>query len=219
MRLEFRTPVRCADDLVGETADVVVDPATRRLTHVVVKARDNVVRLVPAELVAPGRDGKREIALTCTPAELDGFEPIRELAYLRFDELPTGDEDTDVGVEDIVSMAYYEPVELGDYVGADDPGVSVTYDRIPKGEAELRSSSDVVSSDGHSLGSLAAVVVDGVQVTHVVLERGHYWRTRDVTIPIDSVESIATDCVGVTLTKDEVEALPSVRARWRRFLD
>jgi hypothetical protein len=48
-----------------------------------------------------------------------------------------------------------------------------------------------------------------------VLERGHLWGKRDVTIPIGSVTQIETDAVTVGLTKDEVGALPTVHVhRW-----
>jgi hypothetical protein len=191
----------------------VIDPATRRLTHVVVQARDNVARLVPLALVAEGDEGRKELALTCTAEELAALEPIREFAYVQVGELPTGDERTDVGVEDMLAMPYYEATELGDYAGETDSGVGITYDRIPKGEVEIRRSSPVSSADGHHLGHVDGLVADGDEVTHVVLERGHLWGKRDVTIPIGAVAKVETDAVTLGLSKDEVGALPSVRVR------
>src|SRR5437016_5338325 len=78
MRLELDAPVRCGGDVVGKLADVVIDPVTRRMTHVVVQTDDKDARLVPMELVVAGRDGRRELALTCTEAELRELETIRE---------------------------------------------------------------------------------------------------------------------------------------------
>jgi sporulation protein YlmC with PRC-barrel domain len=67
------------------------------------------------------------------------------------------------------------------------------YDRIPKGQVEIRRASLVTSSDGHSLGRVEALILDdGDKVTHFVLERGHLWGRRDVTIPISAVEKIET---------------------------
>ena len=37
MRLELGGSVRCEDDLLGELADVVIDPTTKRVTHLVVE--------------------------------------------------------------------------------------------------------------------------------------------------------------------------------------
>jgi sporulation protein YlmC with PRC-barrel domain len=212
MRLELGLAVRCAGTRVGELADVVIDPVARRVTHVVVETEDRLPRLVRIDVVANGSEERKDVELTCSRDELLALDPIRELAYLRVDEFPTPDETTDVGVEDMVTMPSYELAEYGGYANEFDGNVSLVYDRIPKGEAEVRRSSDVISCDGERLGHVAGFIVSDGQITDVVLERGHLWGTRDVTIPIASVETIATDVVSVTLTKDEVGKLPSKRA-------
>jgi sporulation protein YlmC with PRC-barrel domain len=209
MQVELGASVRCAGEVVGEVADVVLDPASRRLTHVVVESRDKLARLVPADLLRAGDDGERDVALTCTIEQFDALESIRDLAFLRFDDAPAADSSSDVGVEDVVAMPQYEAVAIGGL----DSNVALTYDRIPKGAVELRRSSSVNSADGHRLGHAEAFVVADGKVTHILLQRGHLWGARDVTIPIDAVESITTDCVTVSLSKDEVGALPSVRVR------
>jgi hypothetical protein len=92
----------------------------------------------------------------------------------------------------------------------------MTYDRIPKGEVEIRRASDVTSADGDHLGHVDGFLVDGDdQITHVVLERGHLWGRREVSIPIGAVSRVHTDAVTVRLTKDEVAALPAIPVdRW-----
>jgi hypothetical protein len=58
-------------------------------------------------------------------------------------------------------------------------------------------------------------VDDGDHITHFVLERGHLWGRREVTVPISAVESVASDIVKLTLSKDEVGDLPSHKVhRW-----
>jgi sporulation protein YlmC with PRC-barrel domain len=90
--------------------------------------------------------------------------------------------------------------------------VSVNYDRVPKGEVEVRRASAVISADGHSLGEVDGFVVDADEhITHFVLERGHLWGRKEVTIPIGAVARIESDVVHVALSKDEVGALPAVR--------
>jgi sporulation protein YlmC with PRC-barrel domain len=211
MFLRLGAPIQCEGKEAGTVADVVIEPTSRRLTHVVVEAEEKIVRLVPAEHIDESKDGAKELTLTCSIAELNACEPIRELAYMRVDEFPQPDGDTDIGVEDMVAMPSYGAGSFGDYVGDFDSSVSLTYDRIPKGKAELRRASDVVSADGELLGHLDGFVVLDGRVTHVVLERGHLWGARDVSIPIEMIDSIKTDGVTTTLTKDEVGALPSVR--------
>ena len=124
-------------------------------------------------------------------------------------------------VENVLAEPYYYYGAVGglgyEAMPADhDPHVSVTYDRIPKGEVEVRRASDVTSSDGHHLGEVDGFLVDDDDaITHFVLERGHLWGRREVTIPINAVGQVFTDAVTLTLTKDEVGELPSVRVhRW-----
>ena len=215
MRLELGKTILCTDGAVGELADVVVDPVKKRVTHLVVQPHGNLgpARLVPADLA----DGEAEgISLRCTRAEVEGFATIRESAYVRTGELPHDDPDWDVGIEDVLAMPYYTTPDVGVYPAFDEPYM-MTYDRVPKGEAEIRRASAVVSADDEHLGTVEALVVDGEAITHFVLERGHLWGRRDVTIPIGSVAKVESDTVTLRITKDEVGDLPTVRVhRWAR---
>jgi sporulation protein YlmC with PRC-barrel domain len=212
MRLELGTPVRCTDETFGELADVVIDPISKRLTHLVVRPRHQegeAPRLVPVEL-AEGGEEESEISLRCTVDEVNRLEPVQEFAYLRLDEFPVEDPNWDVGVQDVLAMPYYEGDPLG--LPSYDTNVGMTYDRVPKGEVEIRRSSAVTSADGHGLGEVDGFLVDGEgQITHFILERGHLWGRREVTIPIGAVAKVETDAVTLSLSKDEVGALPSVR--------
>jgi uncharacterized protein YrrD len=91
------------------------------------------------------------------------------------------------------------------------------YDRIPKGDVEIRRASPVTSSDGHHLGHVDGFVVDGEDhIGQLVLEHGHLWGKREVVIPVGAVASVQTDEVVLKLTKDQVGALESRRVhRWR----
>ena len=211
MQLRLGTHVRCAGEgVVGQVGDVVIDPVSRRLTHVVVETHSNEARLVPASFVREGEaDG--ELVLSCTKAEFDELGSILEFSYVQLDEFPDGDGRSDVGVETVISMPLYGAEEFGDYPGEYGSSIGLAYHRIPKGEAEFRRSSAVISSDGHQIGAACGFVLYEDRVTHVVLERGHLWGTRDVTIPIDAVASIETDELTLSISKHEVSALPSVR--------
>jgi hypothetical protein len=212
MRLELGTPVRCTDDTFGELADVVIDPISKRLTHLVVRPRHQegeAPRLVPVELAEGGEEGS-EISLRCTVDEVNRLEPVQEFAYLRLGEFPVEDPDWDLGVQDVLALPYYEGDPLG--LPSYNTNVGMTYDRVPKGEVEIRRSSAVTSADGHGLGEVDGFLVDGEgQITHFILERGHLWGRREVTIPIGAVATVETDAVTLSLSKDEVGALPSVR--------
>lgn len=217
MRLELDKPVILDGEEVGKLGDLVVDPVAKRVTHLVVKPHhgDDTSHLVPIELAesAEGDDGK--IALTCSRAEFEALPAVEEFTYLRLDEVKTDDPNWDVGVSDILALPYYDSTGLAGPVEAvGDMGV--VWDRVPKGEVELRRSSRVMSADGDYLGDVDGFLVDdGEHITHFVLERGHLWGRREVTVPIGAVASVESDVVTLSLSMDEVGALPSHRVhRW-----
>jgi sporulation protein YlmC with PRC-barrel domain len=217
VRLNLGAPVRCADGDFGSLADVVIDPIKKRVTHLVVgpDGSPGLTRLAPIELAAGDEDGNG-IALSCSLEEAGRLATVHESAYLRMDAMPTGDADWDVGVQDVLAMPYYPATGMGVDLGGFDSPIEVTYDRVPKGEVEIRRASSVISADGDDLGRVEAFVVDGEEITDFVLERGHLWGKRDVTIPIGAVAKVETDAVTLSLSKDEVGHLPARRVhRWR----
>jgi sporulation protein YlmC with PRC-barrel domain len=213
MRLEIGIRVRCTDAVYGKLADIVIDPLEKRVTHLVVEPEhdEGKARLVPIQLAKGSDDESRELELACTLDEAQGFESVHERAYLRLGERPAEDPDWDVGVEDVLAMPYYAGPDLSPYPGALDSHVTMYYDRVPKGEVEVRRASAVISADGHSLGEVDGFVVDADEhITHFVLERGHLWGRKEVTIPIGAVAKVESDVVHVALSKDEVGDLPAV---------
>jgi hypothetical protein len=67
----------CADGFCGEVTRVVVDPAARTVTHLVVapKYRRGLGKLVPLELVDARAD---EVRLRCRLAEFDKLDAARD---------------------------------------------------------------------------------------------------------------------------------------------
>jgi sporulation protein YlmC with PRC-barrel domain len=221
LRLELGSSVKCTDGPFGKLADVVIDPTKRRVTHLVVEPHDDhgKARLVPIDLASADEGEPPAIIVRCSLEDANQLEPVEEYAYLRLGESPDLEPGWEIGVESVLAEPYYvygggpgyETLPAG-Y----DPHVSVTYDRIPKGEVEIRRASEVTSADGHGLGKVDGFLVDDDDaITHFVLERGHLWGRREVTVPINAVAHVDTDAVTLTLTKDEVGELPSVPVhRW-----
>ena len=205
MRLDFGSRVRCSDGAERELADLVVDAPAKRVTHLVVepKGRRDLARLVPVELASDGSDG---IALACTAEVLEGFDPVREFAYLPAGEHPEEDADWSVGVEDVLVAPTYAPLDPTE--AELDPNVSVVYDRVPKGEVELRGSSDVYSADRHHLGTVHGVdVSEQGTIQAVALRRGHLWWKREFAVPTEKVGSLETDLVTLGIDKSGLRDL------------
>jgi sporulation protein YlmC with PRC-barrel domain len=209
-RLRLDRSVQCRDGKAGRLADVVVAPEERRVTHLVVEDRAGEARLVPVELLV--EDPKaRAATLSCSKAELEALEPIRSFAYIGFEELPSDDAKTDVGVEDAIPIPSIGDLEFGGYAAGYDDNYGVAYDRIPHGSAELRRTSSVVAGEGHEIGHVEGFLLVGSRVTDVVVASDLLQRTKAVAVPIDSVETIETDRVVLRVSEEQLHALPGLR--------
>jgi hypothetical protein len=210
LNLALGSTVRCADGAVRELADIVVDAPARRVTHIVVqpKHQHEAARLVALELAGEDANG---VSLFCTAETLEGLEPVREFAYLPAGAQPEEDGEWDVGVEDVVVVPSVEPLDMAE--PELDPNVNLMYDRVPKGEVELRESSSVYSADEHRVGSVRGVVVgeDGV-ITILTLLRGHLWWRREISVPVEAIASLENDVATLAVPKGELKRFPSRRA-------
>jgi sporulation protein YlmC with PRC-barrel domain len=201
--------VTCSDGDCGNLSRVVINPVARTLTHLVVepKHQQGLGRLVPIDLVdATGE----EIRLRCSAAEFDALEHAEETHFL-----PEAGEDMGYGAGQAFAWPYYG---LGGGMGAMGMGgmemaapVVIVDDRVPAGEVEVRRGEHVHATDG-SVGRVRGLVIDPKDhhVTHVLLEQGHLWGKREITIPIGAVKDVAAEGVRLNLTRDEVRDLPPV---------
>jgi len=198
--LQLGAAVRCTDGAYGELADIVLFPSAGRVTHLVVapRHRHDQARLAPFDLVASNRSPEPEIALGCTIAEAHALPEVQHYAYLRLDESPPLQSDDDmVGIEDLRSAPsqLYDTLQLEPWgYGQYGPRVFVTYDRIPRGEIEVRHLSEVTRADGGRVGRLDGLMVDdqGI-ITQVVVEQRHLWKHRRVTMPAGMVARFGMD--------------------------
>jgi sporulation protein YlmC with PRC-barrel domain len=213
VRIELGLTIECTDGPAGTLRDVVIDPVHRRLTRLVVERHHHVAHLVPIEDVDRTAGGFA-LRLGCRAAELERYPQVEETAYLRLGEWPPlDDEDWDIGVSSVLSAPLYESpgYQQVAYPPLPDDRLLIAYDRIPAHEAEIRRGSPVEAADGTTLGHVDSFLTDDEgRLTHLVLEQGHLWRRRDITIPVDAVTQIRTDSIQLRLTPDGVAALPSV---------
>ncbi len=157
---------------------------------------------------------ERELLLSCTVAEAHALAEVQEYAYLRLDESPPlASENETVGIEDALALPSQRCGSLQAEMWAFEPRVHVTYDRIARGEVEVRYLSEVTSADGERFGRLAGLIVDDQgTITQVVLERGRLWRHRRITVPAEAVNRFKMDHVTLGLSKSELEAYVPVAA-------
>ena len=198
--------VSCTDGDCGTVTRVVVDPVARTVTHLVVepKHRIGLGRLVPLDLVDATAG---EIRLHCTLAEFEKLDSAEETEFV-----PGTYGYAAYGPEQIISWPYYGLGGVGvsgDALG----GISqtATYDTVPLGEVEVRRGEHVHATDG-SIGRVQGLVIDprNHHVTHVLLQAGHLWGSREVAIPIGSVSGVDAEGIKLSVTKQQVQDLPPV---------
>ena len=128
---------RCTDGVCGEVSRVVVDPVGKMVTHLVVEPKDRagLARLVPVGLVEAASP---EVRLHCTMGAFDQLDPAEETQFV-----PGSVGYAAYGPEQVIAWPYYGLNPGAGLPGGVDLGVagfspSVTYDRVPLGEVEVR---------------------------------------------------------------------------------
>jgi hypothetical protein len=182
---------RCADGSRGKVSRMIVDPATRAVTHLVIEPEHHggPGRLVPLDLVGTATGA---ITLRCTLAEFGRLEPAEET------ELVEG-YDAALGVGGMLAP-----------MGTPHPVQAVVEDVVPLGETEVGSGEHVHALDG-PIGRVRGFLVDpdDHRVTHVLLQEGHIWGRKEVAIPVSAVAGVENG-IRLNLTKKQVADLPPV---------
>ena len=221
---EFKigTDITCKDGECGILRRVIIDPVARSVTHLVVgpRHRTGKDRLVPIDLVETSAP---RIRLGCTMADFALLEAAEETTTL----LPGATQPWETGfegpladeAEEELPLSYYElrTGGMGRGIGGvsrgstGTPPRTVSYDRVPAGDVQVRRAEHVYATDG-PVGRVKGLVIDPKDhhVTHVLLAEGHLWGERQVTIPIGTVKGVEDDQLRLTLTKDQVRDLPPV---------
>ena len=211
MATEFTLGVgaNCSDGPCGEVTRIVLNPATRTVTHLAVEPRHHreAGRLVPVERVEAAVG---EVRLGCTLAEFDQLDPAEEVEQAEGLDYAGGyGPDAVVGYGDVGGMgvgASSSGMAIGGSLGHHKP--MVISDAVPEGESDVARHERVHATDGE-LGQLKGFAVDPAdyRVTHVLLREGHLWGRKEVAIPVSAVASL-DDGIWLNITKNQVEELP-----------
>jgi len=173
----------CVDGPGGKVSRLIIDPATETVTHLVIEPAHwlGVGRLVPLDLVDTTTGG---IRLRCTVAEFGSLEASQEAELI--DDVTGG----------LNTMSVTPPVP------------AMVQDVVPLGEADVDRGEPVHALDGE-IGRVQGLLVDpdSHRVTHVLLQEGHLWGRKTVSIPASAVTGVENG-IRLSLTKKQVEDLP-----------
>jgi sporulation protein YlmC with PRC-barrel domain len=203
MDLPLDVEVHCSDGRHGRSTHVILNPATEKITHLVVRERrpSRVARLVPVSWIA---NSTPDVILLNQPKEaFDQLEPFSQ---------------TDFIYKDVPHYATDPKVTfMWPYVVPARRMVEATHRRVAPGELVVRRGAKVRATDGR-VGKVDEFIVDASDgtITHLVLRERYLLSQREVAVPLSHISLIEEGVIHLGLSKKEVEALPaiSVRRRW-----
>jgi sporulation protein YlmC with PRC-barrel domain len=193
IEIPMNVEVRSTQGPYGKSRCVILDPINDRVTHLVVRedAFPQTERLVPIDKVKVS--SPQQISLACTPEQLGAMETFVEEQFID----PGGP---------LASSMLWPYVESGPEV------ITLVHEKIPAGDVKIRRGTSVHATDGR-IGRVDELMIEKNtgSITHLILEEGHLWGKKDVSIPVDQIQSIEADGVKLKLSKKEVEALPEIQ--------
>lgn len=193
-------PVNTTDGEFGELVDIIVDPAKRSATHVIVEPfkKHYQARLVPIWLVA-SCEGALHIAL-----DLRHLRQLQRVSATEFVPV-VGTVDLavkwDVGSQPLKKQPVWDIRTLGLRGNRDD------WSPIPKGECEIRRNSKVVGSKGRTLGTVDGLIADHDQIVAVVVTTGVAVFRQQFVVPVDLVEQVSDGLIVLSINRMEFEDL------------
>jgi sporulation protein YlmC with PRC-barrel domain len=197
-----------SDGVCGEVSRLVMDPVALTVTHLVIepKHRRESGRLVPVHLVDTTTG---QIRLRCTTAEFDKLDPAEEIDQVEGLDYGGGYGQAEA-VQGYGGMGGIGATGMGIGMGVGHNTPVVVQDVVPLGEVDVQRGESVHALDGE-IGKVQGFLVDpdDNRVTHILLQEGHLWGRKEVSIPISAVTGVDAG-IRLNITKKQVEALPPV---------
>jgi uncharacterized membrane protein/sporulation protein YlmC with PRC-barrel domain len=199
IKIPINATVECTDGKVGISTHVIINPTSRKITHVVVGEEEPIAPknwLVPIELIS--ETAHELIRLSCTKEDLKKIEPFEGLHYIEVSH-----DEGDYPADAYYLSPFVSPLKT-DYV-------PINVGRIPQGELAINRGALIQATDGY-VGRLSEFLVDSDsgEITHLILQEGHLWGKQEVTIPVSAIDRTVENMIFLTLDKNEVAYLPTI---------
>ncbi len=205
LQVPIGAAVSCADGLGGISTHLLVNPVAQKVTHLVVReiTPQHPEYVVPMESVKAASSDI--ILLKCTRDEL---RHMKRFVQTEYTEVP------------MPLVAYTGGLPTNSYlvwpyvVPEVTMRVPVEREQVPQDELVVHRGTRVEATDG-TVGHVDELLVDPDtgNVTHLVMGEGNLLGQKDVTIPVSAIDTASDDTVALKLSKQEIDALPSIRVR------
>jgi uncharacterized membrane protein len=139
-----------------------------------------------------------KIYVTCTLAELGELDVFSETHYI---------------VNEDATLEYLEPY----MTPLDVHYLAVETVSVPPGELAVHRGTTVEATDGY-IGTVGEFLIDpeNGHITHMVLQKGHAWGKKEMTVPVAAIDRVDGVTVYLKLSKAELAALPSIALKRSR---
>jgi sporulation protein YlmC with PRC-barrel domain len=197
-KIALEANVYCSDQWCGLVTEILVNPQTQRVSHLVVKEGvvPHIERLVPIDAVS--KTSPERIQLRCSPDEFKHLDPFVQIEH--HSEL----------IPDYENAAYLNG--MWTYVPEKRVWVETGWKQIPSGELALQQGALVQATDG-PVGKVTGLGVEPTtrRIKSLVIEQGLPWDRRHIAVPVANVERADEKVVYLKLDKHSVDALASDR--------
>jgi len=199
MDMPVKAQVECLDGICGQSTCLIIDPASRLVTHVVVEDQDEAGAqyLVPLEEIKLSTP--HLIQLRCTKYELQQMPRFIRIDY----------EQRSVPY----TLYPYGNGVIGTLTVEDDL-VPITHEQVPEGEIVVHQGALVEANDGH-IGQLDEFLLDPTteQIDYLVVRERHLWHHQELIVPASQIEQIKDDTIYLKIDKQTIEHLQDGTAR------
>jgi hypothetical protein len=195
MNISLNAKVNCSDGPFGYLDHIILKSISEEITHLVICDRNDrdLKYLVPIEFVA--KSTHKLIQLNCTKDELTSMPKFTKEEYI-----PRS-----------VFTFRIKPYLVTPHAVLPGRFIPIEVEQIPAGEFAVKKGAVVEALDG-PVGYIDEFLVDtsNNSPSHITLRQGHLWGQNDVTLPIEVIERIEEDTVYLNISKQDIEALPTV---------
>ena len=200
MDMPIKAQVECLDGLCGQSTCLIIDPATRFVTHVVVEDKDDPEAQYLVPLAEIKLSTVHRIQLRCTQFELKEMSRFVQRHYERR-AVP-------------VTLYPFTEYAMGTTMMIEEDEVPVFQQQVPQGKVAMHQGAQVKASDG-DLGRLDEFLLDPTteQIDYLVVRERQLWHHKELTIPATQIERITDDAIYLKSDKQTIEHLQHAAAR------
>ncbi|WP_052055741.1 PRC-barrel domain-containing protein [Myxosarcina sp. GI1] len=204
--------VICLDGECGKSSHVIIENNSQQVTHLVVKSSNFLEShkyLVPIGAVIT--TNSEAIELSCTKKELAAMPSFTEMRFLnpntaKFEPLENFDEES---IYQSSSHLMWSDLMWSDPLyGESTLSMPIETELIPDGEIAIHRGASIEATDGH-IGKVEGFSIDpeDKHLTHLVLQAGHFWHKKELTIPLSAIARMDEEYIYLKLDKRAVKSL------------